>query len=139
MMEIINVALTPLQRRNRAVFLDQADFDAQVALEGRDLRVLEPGEKVVLHADGDYFAGTVIDQVSTDKYLISMGVRMPAEWAYRRAGRPVPAGLEATETATGETNVRTQELLDLLGELRKAGGVPASATSTTAAPRRRAR
>jgi len=139
MMEMIDVALTPLQRRNRAVFLAQDVFDAQLAREGREPRVLEPGEKVVLHAAGDYFAGTVIDQVSPDTYLISMGVRMPAEWAYRRAGRPVPASLEATETPTAESNVRTQELLELLGELRKAGGVPATSSTGAAEPRRRAR
>lgn len=110
-MELLDVTLTPLQRRNRAAF---------VAREGsRDVVV---GERVVLRDEhGDYFAGSVVD-VDARRYLVHLGVRLPEEYAMLRLGhrRPGASGGAGTDARPEDDDV--QSVLDLIGEARNALG-----------------
>ena len=86
-MELLDVTLTPLQRRNRAAFVSRSG--------ARDVTV---GEPVVLRdEDGDYFAGSVVD-VDDRRILVHLGVRLPEEYAMLRLGRRRP-GTEAPAAA----------------------------------------
>jgi hypothetical protein len=109
-MELLEVTLTGLQRRNRAAFVSADDIP--------DGRSLQPGEKVVLRdEDGDYFAGTVIDDQEHDgslRYLVHLGVRLPEEYAMLRLGRSRPAG-----PAHGAVAEEIQSVLDMLGDARE--------------------
>jgi hypothetical protein len=110
-MELLDVTLTSIQRRNRAAFVTQAGGPALV-----------PGQKVVLRdEEGEYFAGSVVDrdeQGGDPRYLVHVGVRLPEEYAMLRLGR-VP---RARAGADDDLNA----LLDLLGAARDslAGTVP---------------
>jgi hypothetical protein len=110
-MELLEVTLTDLQRRNRAAFVS-----------GREVpggRVLGAGEKVVLRDDeGDYFAGTVIDweQQGHDlRYLVHLGVRLPEMYAMLRLGRARPSSAD-----DGDELAEIQSVLDMLGDVRDA-------------------
>jgi hypothetical protein len=107
-MELLDVTLTPLQRRNRAAF---------VAREGsRDVVV---GERVVLRDEhGDYFAGSVVD-VDQRRCLVHLGVRLPEEYAMLRLGHRRP-GASGTDASPDDDGV--QSVLDLIGEARNALG-----------------
>jgi hypothetical protein len=137
--ELAEVTLTPLQRRNRAAFLKHSDLVRQQTDVGRDVHSLSPGEQVVLHADdGEYFAGRVIETLlaqGEETYLISVGVRLPQEWALLRVGHKVPR----QPTRTSDAQEQTQELLDLLGAVTVSYvGLPKQSTGGRT-PRRRAR
>ena len=131
-MQVFDVTLSTLQRRNRAAFVPaDAELD------------LWPGEKVVLRdQDGEYFAGTVIGPVESPepRIHIHVGVRMPAEYALMRIERERHfdellasvldgdlAGLEEdADTVDDGLEVcgpamvgDVQQLLDLLGEARE--------------------
>jgi hypothetical protein len=107
-MELLDVTLTPLQRRNRAAF---------VAREGS--REVVVGERVVLRDEhGDFFAGSVVD-VDTRRYLVHLGVRLPEEYAMLRLGRQRSAP-SATDGHPEDDEV--QSVLDLIGEARNALG-----------------
>ena len=110
-MELLDVSLTGLQRRNRAVFVPGSVV--------RGGRWLKPGEKVVLRDEvGDYFAGTVVDHDWQDgalRYLLHLGVRLPEEYAMLRLGRPRPSAPDRSQDVAG-----MQSLLDMLGEVREA-------------------
>jgi hypothetical protein len=104
-MELLDVTLTPLQRRNRAAF---------VARHGT--REVLVGEQVVLRDEhGDYYAGSVVD-VDERRILVHLGVRLPEEYAMLRLGRRRP-GAEPRPDAD-----EVQSVLDLLGEAREALG-----------------
>ena len=109
-MELLDVTLTPLQRRNRAAFVDRTDPSAPVLI---------PGQKVVLRdEDGEYFAGTVVDEQDDTvgaRYLVHLGVRLPEEYALRRLGHQRPSPDE-------ERLDDVQAMLDLLGEARETLG-----------------
>ena len=86
-MQLLDITLTPLQRRNRAVFV------AKDQVQESDVAV---GDSVVLRDErGDYFAGTLIEEVSgpgigdgsESRYLVHLGVRLPEEYALLRLGR----------------------------------------------------
>jgi hypothetical protein len=118
-MELLDVRLTPIQRRNRAAFVGRS------AVAGA--REFEPGERVVLRDErGEYFAGTVVgsdDAVDESRYLVHLGVRLPEEFAMLRLGRgrPSTAGGKGRSTANrGDLDV--QSVLDLLGDAREALG-----------------
>jgi hypothetical protein len=104
-MELLDVRLTGIQRRNRAAFVRRADLAGTPALR--------PGQRVVLRDEqGEYFAGTVVDLVdeAEERWLVQLGVRLPEEYAHLRLGR-----------LPGRTGVaQEQELLDLLGDAREA-------------------
>jgi hypothetical protein len=109
-MELLDVTLTPLQRRNRAAF---------VAREGS--REVVIGERVVLRDEhGDYFAGSVVD-VDERRYLVHLGVRLPEEYAMLRLGRRRPATSDAGAEPRPEDD-DMQSVLDLIGEAREALG-----------------
>jgi hypothetical protein len=103
-MELLDVSLTELQRRNRAAFVACTELDGE----------LSPGERVVLRDDdGEYFSASVVDTdefAGEDRYLLKVGVRLPEEHAMRRLGR-VPAPRSA-----GDDDM--DELLDLLADAR---------------------
>ncbi len=115
-MELLEVTLTPIQRRNRAAFVTSPDAPALV-----------PGQKVVLRdEEGEFFAGSVVDRETrgTDpRYLVHVGVRLPEEYAMLRLGR-VPR-------ARAGVDDDLQALLDLLGDARDstAGKVPSQRRS----------
>lgn len=122
-MELVDVVLTPLQRRNRSAFVTFEDLGRQQITDERPQRALEIGERVVLHDDeGEYFGGTVVDTVQVtegvDSYLIRVGVRLPEEWALLRVGK-ASAPSAPQDPETGVTDV-----LDMLDALRaQVGGV----------------
>jgi hypothetical protein len=113
-MELLDVTLTTIQRRNRAAFVQRS---------GRT--PMSPGEKVVLRDEGgEYFAGSVVDWDEAEtgdgrRYLVHVGVRLPEDYAMRRLGR-VPTARTAIENDV-------DALLDLLGAARDSlvGRVPA--------------
>jgi hypothetical protein len=105
-MELLDVTLTDLQRRNRAAFVAASDLPG---------RPLEPGEKVVLRdQEGEFFAGSVVDLLG-GRYLVHVGVRLPEEYAWLRLGGRVPQPRVAPDDVAG-----VQALLDLLGDARDA-------------------
>ena len=104
-MELLDVRLTGIQRRNRAAFVRRSDIPGAPELA--------VGQKVVLRdEDGEFFAGTVVDLYDevTQTYLVHLGVRLPEEFAMMRLGR-------LHGSAPGES--RVQEVLDLLGDARE--------------------
>ncbi|WP_148573125.1 hypothetical protein [Nocardioides caldifontis] len=104
-MELLDVSLTELQRRNRAAFVACAELDGE----------LSPGERVVLRDDeGEYFSASVVDTdefAGEDRYLLKVGVRLPEEHAMRRLGRVLPSPRSAVDDDM-------DELLDLLADAR---------------------
>ncbi len=130
-MHVFDVALSTLQRRNRAAFVP---VDAELDLW--------PGEKVVLRdQDGEYYAGTVVGPVESPepRVHIHVGVRMPEEYAQMRIERErhldellasvlggdlddeVEDAIDEEIEVCGPAMVAdVQQLLDLLGEAREA-------------------
>ena len=107
-MELLDVTLTPLQRRNRAAFVARAAT-----------REVEVGERVVLRDEhGDFFAGSVVD-VDERRYLVHLGVRLPEEFAMLRLGHRRP-GASGADARPEDDDV--QSVLDLIGEARDALG-----------------
>ena len=110
-MELLDVRLTALQRRNRAAFVERGELP--------DAAVLVPGQKVVLRDQtGEYFAGTVVDEQdgqALPRYLVHLGVRLPEEYALLRVGRQRPA---PEAEGLGEM----QAMLDLLDDARESLG-----------------
>lgn len=105
-MELLDVTLTPLQRRNRAAFVTR-----------QGARGVVLGERVVLRDEqGDYFAGSVVD-ADDRRVLVHLGVRLPEEYAMLRLGRPRPGAAGRPEGDDG-----VQSVLDLLGDAREALG-----------------
>lgn len=103
-MELLDVTLTGIQRRNRAVFVRRCEVPGSP--------VLVPGQRVVLRdEEGEYFAGTVVDvhDEAEESYLVNLGVRLPEEFAMMRLGR---------QFARSRDDEDVQELLDMLGEAR---------------------
>lgn len=113
-MELVEVVLTPLQRRNRAAFVSFDDLGRQQMADSRPQRALDLRERVVLRDEnGDYFGGSVIDTVQVipgvDSYLIRVGVRLPEEWALLRLGKLI-VPTESEEAA----GVEVIDMLELL-------------------------
>jgi hypothetical protein len=107
-MELLDVTLTPLQRRNRAAFVAR-----------KETRNVVVGEHVVLRDEhGDFFAGSVVD-VDERRYVVHLGVRLPEEYAMLRLGRLAPRPPGPEPRPQGED---VQSVLDLLGEARDALG-----------------
>lgn len=97
-MQLLDVTMTCLSQRNRAVFVD-AGVD------------LVPGEKVVVRATDEYYAATVVDEVAEGRYLLNLGVRLPEEYAVKRLeGAAYRPSLDQVDDL--------QDLLDLIGEAR---------------------
>ena len=118
-MQLVDITLTPLQRRSRAVFVtkDQVQ-DPEVTA----------GDSVVLRDErGDYFAGTVVDEISgpgiadgaESRYLVHLGVRLPEEYAMLRLGRHRAEGVDTEQCGPAQID-DMQGFLDLIGEAREA-------------------
>lgn len=122
-MELVEITLTPLQRRNRAAFVTFDDLGRQQLADQRPQRMLAERERVVLRDEtGEYYGGTVIDTLQVtpdvDSYLIRVGVRLPEEWALLRLGK-----LTVAEVQAGAVDQdTTAEVLDLLDLLRGQAG-----------------
>lgn len=113
-MELLDVRLTGIQRRNRAAFVRRVDIPGAP--------VLVPGQKVVLRDErGEFYAGTVVDTEDEERYLVHLGVRLPEEFAMMRLGRQ---GRQPTRG--GADDAQLQDVLDLLGDAREAlvGSMP---------------
>jgi hypothetical protein len=109
-MELLDIRLTGIQRRNRAAFVRRSDRAGEAALV--------PGQKVVLRDEqGEYFAGSVVDVSDEERCLVHLGVRLPEEYAMLRLGRG---------RADADGREQLQDVLDLLGEARSAlaGSMP---------------
>ena len=109
-MELLDIRLTRIQRRNRAAFVRRSDLAGE--------RGLVPGQKVVLRdEEGDFFAGTVVDVEDEERCLVHLGVRLPEEYAMLRLGR---------SRGRGDDQDQIQDVLDLLGDARGAltGSLP---------------
>jgi hypothetical protein len=101
--ELLDVRLTGIQRRNRAAFVRRADLPGAPALS--------PGQQVVLRDEsGEFFAGTVVDVDDHERCLVHLGVRLPEEYAMLRLGR--------VRGRTGDGQELVQDVLDLLGDAR---------------------
>ena len=110
-MELVDIRLTGIQRRNRAAFVRRSDIPGAPELS--------LGQKVVLRdEEGEYFAGTVLDVIDEveELFLVHLGVRLPEEFAMMRLGRMQTRSSSAAE----------QDVLDLLGDARDvlAGRMP---------------
>jgi hypothetical protein len=104
-MQLLDVQLTGIQRRNRAAFVRRSELPGSVELTAR--------QQVVLRDEhGEFFAGTVVDAVDEDRYLVHLGVRLPEEYAMLRLGRRQPRSPQGHQ--------QMQEVLDLLGDAREA-------------------
>ena len=102
-MELLDVRLTGIQRRNRAAFVRGSELPGSPALEA--------GQKVVLRdEDGEFFAGTVVDVDDEQRCLVHLGVRLPEEYALMRLGR--------THGRRTREDAQLQDVLDLLGDAR---------------------
>jgi hypothetical protein len=102
-MELLDVRLTGIQRRNRAAFVRRSELPGAPELI--------PGQRVVLRDEqGEFFAGTVVEAVdeADERYLVHLGVRLPEEFALMRLGR-IPQQPDRRQE---------QEILDLLGDAR---------------------
>lgn len=116
-MELLEVTLTAIQRRNRAAFVERSDA-----------RPLARGERVVLRDErGEYFAGAVVDCDEAEtgggrRYLVRLGVRLPEDHALQRLGHVPQARSGLDDDVDG--------LLDLLGDARNAlgGRIPSQRT-----------
>ncbi len=103
-MELLDVRLTGIQRRNRAAFVRGSDLPGSP--------VLEVGQKVVLRdEDGEFYAGTVVDVDDQERCLVHLGVRLPEEYALMRLGRAHGRG--------NREDADLQDVLDLLGDARE--------------------
>ena len=101
-MELLDIRLTGLQRRNRAAFVRRSELPGAAALV--------PGQQVVLRDEhGEFFAGTVVDTTDPERCLLHLGVRLPEEYAMLRLGRAGRPG-----------DPHLQDVLDLLGDAREA-------------------
>ena len=103
-MELVDVRLTGIQRRNRAAFVRRSEIPGSPELT--------LGQKVVLRdEEGEFFAGTVLDVIdeAEELFLVHVGVRLPPEFAMMRLGR--------LQGRAG--SAQDQELLDLLGDARE--------------------
>ncbi len=80
---------------------------------------LDVDEEIVLHCtDGELVAATVIDlefDLEDTFYVLELGVRLPPLQA------AVRLGAESPDAADLEGPVGTQDLLELLGDLRRSG------------------
>jgi len=106
-MELLDVRLTGIQRRNRAAFVRRSDIPGAPALL--------PGQKVVLRDEqGEFFAGTVVDlqDEAEQRFLVHLGVRLPEEYAMMRLGR--------SHGPSSDRGDEVQDVLDLLGDAREA-------------------
>lgn len=120
-MELVETAVPELSRRSRSMLVSHAATSLA--------RRLEPGEEVVLHdrTTGDHWAATVVDvhvppaALAQPDYRLALGVRLPEEHALARIGQV--AGHEALFR---EEQVDVQDLLDLLGAVRRSGRAPAA-------------
>lgn len=102
-MELLDVRLTGIQRRNRAAFVSRSELPGAP--------VLSPGQRVVLRDEGgEFFAGTVVDVTDEERCLVHLGVRLPAEYALLRLGR--------ASTGRPVEDDQVQDVLDLLGDAR---------------------
>ena len=115
-MELVDIRLTGIQRRNRAAFVRRSDIPGAPELS--------LGQKVVLRDEqGEYFAGTVLDVIdeAEELFLVHLGVRLPEEFAMMRLGRM------NSRPGSGQD----QALLDLLGDARDtlAGRMPGQRTA----------
>ena len=105
-MELLDIRLTGIQRRNRAAFVRRCDLPGTPELV--------PGQKVVLRDEhGEFFAGTVVDVDDDERCLVHLGVRLPEEYAMLRLGR----GRNAPDDGR-----QLQQVLDLLGDAREVLG-----------------
>lgn len=107
-MELLDVRLTGIQRRNRAAFVRRSDLPGTTELVA--------GQKVVLRDEhGEFFAGTVVDVDDDERCLVHLGVRLPAEYALMRIGRS-----HGDPEGRAQEHQGVQEVLDLLGDVREA-------------------
>ena len=120
-MQVLDITLTPLQRRNRAVFVTKDQ------VQDPDVTA---GDSVVLRDErGDYFAGTIVDEVSgpgigdgsESRFLVHLGVRLPEEYAMLRLGQHRPGGVDSQQCGPAQID-DMQEFLDLMGRAREARG-----------------
>lgn len=105
-MELVDVTLTPLQRRAGAVWLPWHELAAQQRRHGREVKALAPGDDVLLRFDGDTVSrGWVLRHAfagDEGAYVVMFGaglarrVPMAARRPDRRPERPEPRAQEVT-------------------------------------------
>ena len=92
-MELVDVTLTPVQRRAGLVRVRWTDLATQQQRRGEPVRALAPGDDVVLHVDGHTFhRGRVLRNVDTGPdgaYVITIGAAMGRSFG-SRVGRAEP-------------------------------------------------
>lgn len=100
-MEHVEVSLTPLQRRAGAARVRWTDLAAQQRRRGEPVRVLAPGEDVVLHVDGHTFhRGRVLSYLGAGadgSYVITIGAPMARRAATRRTAATVEGEVQEVE------------------------------------------
>jgi hypothetical protein len=110
-MELVDVNLTPVQRRAGVTRVRWSDLTTQQQRRGEPVRALAPGDDVVLHVDGHTFhRGRVLSNVDSGPdgaYLISIGATTG-----RSFGSPAPRTLEhaVRDTEVGVPGERSGRL-----------------------------
>lgn len=120
-MELVEIAVPELTRRSRSMLVRHA----ATALP----RFLEVGEEVVVRdpVTEDHWSGTVVDvheacgDPDRTDYRVALGVRLPEEHALARLGE-----VTGHEALFSEEQLDVQDLLDLLGAVRRAEHRPAT-------------
>ena len=86
-MELVDVTLSPLQRRAGVVRVPWTDLATQQRRRGEPVRALTPGDDVILHVDGHTFhRGRVVSNLLTGgdgTYVITIGTPMGRSFGSR--------------------------------------------------------
>jgi len=93
-MELIEVTLSPVQRRTGAAWVPWRDLAAQQRRRGEQVRVLAPGDDVMLHVDGrEVHLGWVLRNAGSGTngaYVIVFGAALARRVPLGTERRPEP-------------------------------------------------
>ena len=93
-MELVDVTLSPVQRRAGVARVPWTELATQQKRRGEPVRALAPGDDVVLHVDGHTFhRGRVLSNLVTRgdaAYVITIGAPMGRRFGSRPAGEAEP-------------------------------------------------
>ena len=99
-MELVETTLSAVQRRTGAARVAWTDLAAQQRRRGEPVRVLAPGEAVVLHVDGHSFhRGRVVSYLGSGPdgaYVITVGAPMSRPKARTRVEARVEVQVATT-------------------------------------------
>jgi hypothetical protein len=92
-MELVEATLTPLQRRSGAAWVPWRDLAAQQRRRGEPIRVLAPGDDVMLQVDDTVVRGWVLRNAAANgdgAYVIMFGAALGRRVPLSTQRRPEP-------------------------------------------------